>query len=259
MIAWMFAQLVSGDLTVLQSQPPITEVAAGRRIYHSGAGIDRTLQNGRLTLGTWFDGRIRRAVDTVTWVRPALVARWFGYMAERDGWSDAAVRQRWDVARRSLGTNLTFIVRLSAFPRLDPFEYGIGAPPRPETLKGVRFRLTFSPPEAWKPRVILSSGGACTAQFEKESQADVTGRPFYSLTPLASLFMDQGETDRPDDGIRLGDYYGAVYVVSFPATGDMLAAPGFELTVLLPSKREHATFVGSEPTPAKPMKVGDDD
>jgi len=226
--------------------PPAPQIALGRAVYRRGAGIDRTLFEDRATLGTWFDGRIRRAVDTATWVSPSLVARWYGYLAERDGWSDEVIARRWADSRKRLDGRLTYVVRLAAFPRLDPLEFGIGAPPRPETIKGVRFRLSFAPPARRfhipAAEVVASTLGTCAAAFEKEDPAPVTGRAFFSLTELAPLFLADGEADEPDDGIPLGEYYGAVYVASFPVVPAMRSTKSLKLTVQLPSKREHAEF-----------------
>ena len=239
------------------------QISAGRAIYHTGAGIDRTLGADRLTLGTWFDGRIRRAVDTATWLSPELAARWIGYLAERDGWSNDVVGRRWSAVRQQLDGRVTFVVRLGAFPRLDPFEFGIGADSKPETLKGVRFRLAFHPAGFTQTLphepVVISSSGVCAALIEKEEPAPVTGRPFYSLTQFAPLFLDEGEQDAPDDGVRLGDYYGAVYVASFQVTLNMCQAPEFDLTLQLPTKRESAHFKLIEsPLPTAPHR-GDDE
>ena len=262
MIAWMFMHLLGVRAIGFPEAPLAGQISAGRAVYHSGAGIDRTLGADRFTLGTWFDGRIRRAVDTVTWVSPELVSRWIGYMAERDGWSDAVIDRRWSVSRHQLDRNVTFIVRLAAFPRLDPFEFGLDAPPKPESLRGVRFRLEFSPVGTGLGRrepVVASTLGTCAALFEKEEPAGVTGRPFYSLTQFVPLFLDEGEVDKPDDGIRLGDYYGAVYVMSFPITPAMQHTSEFDLTVQLQTKRESAHFrLFESPWPATSHR-GDDE
>jgi hypothetical protein len=244
MIAWLFLNTLGMRSINFPEQPMAGQVTIGRSVYKSGAGIDRTLLGDRVTLGTWFDGRIRRAVDTLTWVSPELASRWFGYLAERDGWSDDIIAKHWVNARHRLDRNLTFIVRLSAFPKLDPLEFGSDAPAKPETLKGVRFRLAYTPKRSngVSAPIVASTAGTCAAMLEKYEPADVTTRQFYSLTDLAPLFLDDGETDRLDDGIPLGDYYGAVYLAVFPITPEMRRTTSFELTLQLNTKREHAAF-----------------
>src|SRR5579862_2939938 len=133
MIAWMFLHQMGFPSAAFPEKPITDAVTAGRNVYRRGQGIDRTLLADRVTLGTWFDGRVRRPVDTVTWVRPEVAARWFGYLAERDAWTNEVVQRRWSAARRELDGRMTFVAQLAAFPRLDPFEFGIGAPPKPES------------------------------------------------------------------------------------------------------------------------------
>src|SRR5579872_4987978 len=120
----MFACLILSAVTAHQlefaSAPPADQVSIGRALYRQGVGIDRALMDDRNVLGTWFDGRIRRAVDTATWLSPEMTARWLGYVAERDVLSAEELGKRWHAASAKLNGHITFIVRLAAFPRLDP-------------------------------------------------------------------------------------------------------------------------------------------
>ncbi len=203
----------------------------------------------RVSLGSWFDGRTRRTVDSATWLSPSLLGRWLGYLAERDAWSDTTLSHRWENAQKQIGDNLVFIVRLCAFPRLDPFELGIGAPPKSDSIQGVKFRISIPvSPMKSEPGYVASNGYLIASesptgfQFEKENWADVLDRPFWSLTPFARLFMSDKQRDEPDDGIPLGDFYGAVYCVRFPLATALHKASGFELAVQLTTKREVAQF-----------------
>jgi hypothetical protein len=249
MIACLLSCVVGSRPVEFGTKPPSEELEIGRAVYRSGAGIDRTLMADRVVLGTWFDGRIRRTVDTATWLSPELAARWFGYLAERDAWSDETLVKKWQEAEKELNGTLTFMVRLSAFPKLDPFEFGVGAPPKPETLQGVKIRLSFHSTDMHTEKGFVLTNDRLVAvatpkpfMFEKESVAAVLGRPFFSFTKFSSLFLGDGEVDAPDDGIPLGDYYGAVYVAQFPALPSISSAQKFELAIQLPSKREKAHF-----------------
>src|ERR1700722_4536910 len=112
----MFACLLSCVLKLypvdFMPSPPENAVALGRKLYKSRAQLERTLTPDQVTLGSWFDGRTRRPVDTVTWLSPTMVARWLGFLAERDAWSDKMLSQRWAQARAELDGSLVFIVRL---------------------------------------------------------------------------------------------------------------------------------------------------
>jgi hypothetical protein len=250
MFIGLLLPLATSRMLDFEALPPAESVEAGRSVYRHGAGIDRTLMDAKNVLGTWYDGRIKRPVDIVVWVGPEMAARWLGYLAERDAWSDDDLSRRWRAMRVSLEGKVTFIVRLSAFPRLDPFEFGIDAPPHPETLRNVKVLLSFDTKAMHADSGYVWSAGKMSAaarapwnfQFEKENAADVTGRPFYSLTRFAPLFMDAGQVDLPDDGIPLGDYYGAIYVAQFPMVESLRAAQSMDLTVNSISKRESARF-----------------
>lgn len=86
-----------------------------------------------------------------------------------------------------------------------------------------------------------------SALFEKEEPAPVTNRPFYSLTSLAPLFLSNGQTDEPDDGVPLGDYYGAVYVVQVPVAPEMRRTKALSIQLKLHGKSEHANFFLTQP------------
>lgn len=168
-----------------------------------------------------------------------MASRWLGYLAERGGWTDAEVGARWIAMRKFLDGRITFVVRLAAFPKLDFLDYGGGAAPRPETLTALRFRLTAGP--GGEPFTLITTGRQ-TAWIEKEDWPAIANRQFFELTPVAHLFLPAGVRDTPDDGIRLGDYYGAVFLVSLPLPSELRSVHQMCLDVFLPSKVEHATF-----------------
>jgi hypothetical protein len=234
-------------------RPIAAEVARGAAIQKKGAGPDRTLLEDHRVAARWFDGRIRRPSDTITWVSPDLASRWFGYLAANDGWTDAALDRRWAAARESLQGSLTFIVRLSAMPKVDPLEFGTGSLARESELDNVKFEVNWSQAEdgklaIWHP---TSFKAVKSASIQKYDWAPILNRQFFELTRLAPLFMDDGMTNEPDDGILLGDRFGAVYVITAPLDSDLESATMIEMDVIRKRRTERERFMLIPPEPSR--------
>jgi hypothetical protein len=249
-------------------QPPMLALARGRELYAQKEPLDRALQGSREVLGRWFSGSVHKEADIAVWLSPNALARWYGYLAARDAWTQEMLKERWADAAMRLKGKVVFLVRLAAFPREDPLEFGTGKDADPKVLEGLRFRVSYrtehrehytgAKPATDGDFVLQSDGtyaaasaGKLEASFEKREPSAILDQPFFHLSSVASLFLDAGESDEADDGIPLGGYYGAVYLVTFDRPKSLSLCRQAKFEVVRRHKVSSVTFSLLEPLPER--------
>lgn len=248
-------------------EPIPREVIEGVRVYRFGKGVDRLYQDDRQSVGTWFDGKARRGVDTVLWVSPSLVSRWLGYLEAKEKWPEGELERRWSRIRTEMGGKLNFVVRACAFPKMDILEGQFEEPAKVFDPAEIRMLWTSSAERLNEvadryPVVglvknestpLTQSRRVPTAQrvepkvclLEEQwsrSASSIMAENWWRKAPFGEPL--RGEFDRDSDGyqIPLGDFYAATYLASIPIPDGPLAGPSFELRVFRPRKEQVARF-----------------
>lgn len=269
MLAWILTAYSIFRPLEFAATPPYAAVLQGRAYFEQNERIDRAFTGSREVLGRWFDGRVHQEADVALWLSPEALAGWYGWLAARDSWTNEQLLTRWAKARESLVGKIVFLVRVNAFPKEDPLELGSGRDADPNILGGLSFRLSFTPSHAahydkrlqqdgefvFQPSgaYVATSRGVKQLSVEKRESHEVLEPPIYHQTSMAPLFMTEGDTDEPDDGIPIGDYYGATYLVSFSRPAGLALCPSMKLEVIRPHRIKSVTF--DLLVPRKPVKV----
>lgn len=241
--------------------PLVNEVRRGAAVYVAGKGIDRVLLEDRSVIGTWFDGRIHRDVEDVLWISPSFVSRWLGYLEAQEKWPQGVLEARWQALRPDLDGRLSFIVRLSSFPRIVDPEFGSQRKADAAEVDNVRFSLTsgaFLPaagtartvPKAIRLLKASSDGGGLNLLLHAAPLRRSQGRswrefeavPWYSLVPFGDLVWPEFATAPPNTGLALGGHFAGWYGLSLPVPETLRTQSAFELRVFSPRKERVAQF-----------------
>lgn len=234
------------------------EVRVGAAVCRAGKGLDRVALDDRQVIGLWFDGRIRRDVEDVVWVSPAYVSRCLGYLQEKERWFDGEVQRRWTALRPVLDGRLTLVARLSAFPRwVDP-DYGLPGKGNPEQVENTRWLWTAGPmttrpsPKISVAKAMRDGGVRPAMQVEPEvtllrrstsrSPQALQAVGLIDVVPFGAPLQPEFWRPSGDNGLSLGQYHAAWYLIQLPVPSDLRAHSGFELHVFTPGKERVARF-----------------
>jgi hypothetical protein len=246
-------------------QPIAGELKRGEATYRAGSGLDRVFMEDRKAIGFWFDGRTRRDIEFCLWLSPGLTARWLGYLAAKEKWSPVQLADRWDRVRRRLDGRLSFVVRLAAFPKVDPFEQTPCADADPREIDQVRFLVTFDgeglplpPPRpgilegAVAPRTgPMAQEGTRIASFpvfearelvrtQARTASQSLQAPWYRSIGAEGALSPEFEPAEAAPGFPLGAYHAAWFLVTAPAPG--LLPKTVQVRVFSSRKERAASF-----------------
>jgi hypothetical protein len=245
------------------AQPIATELLRGEKVYYQRRGLERVLAEDRVVIGTWFDGRIKRDVEDVTWVSPSLVSRWLGYLNAQEKWPYAELIGRWQALRARLGGRMTFVAQLSALPRRDPLDLAEEANANFEDALDARFLVTHDlegPAPATEAHLEdgALTGKAATRRSLMRYEPLVTALGSIKAYDWRSLFATkwyQLSADfepllpefqlpyRPDPyRNRLGDHLTVIYRVEAPLPDRPLAAAELQVRVFTKRHERAAHF-----------------
>ncbi len=246
MIALALLVQVALRPTAFGDAPIQRELLIGEKLERSKKGIERTFMADRQPIGFWFSGKWREDVEEAIWISPELVSRWLGWQQSREGWGDAEVVRRWKVARDRFNGKLTFVVRLSAFPKIDPLE-GAGDPARnAEDLDDVRGVLTYDV-EHREARKHVQTYNKLLHKTRGESASEVLAAKWDVLPPFDEPLKGTFGTDQqvplnPVFDYGVGDYSGCIWLVQCEVPTDFAGQSKFELQVVTAHKSRKAYF-----------------
>lgn len=253
-------------LTIQQVFPdaPLTsELQKGAVVFAQGKGIDRIFQDDRKAFGTWFDGKLRRDVDEVLRLSPALMSRWLGYLSAKEKWPPEELAARWVKIKNELEGNHWFVVRLSAFPKLDLFDGSPSDSVNSSTLDNVRFQITlngrklprsqtfdpyfgFVPTFAKAPEKLdgviyantrVQQGPTVQVRHWKEIEALTWLEP----TNLGYYLLPEFYERKLADGLPLGDYHARWYLLS-THSDDEKPSQTIEVWIFRPKKQSMVSW-----------------
>lgn len=185
----------------------------------------------RKAVGFWSNGHEKVPVEHVIWISPDLISRWLGYLDQREYWEEGELQSRWASIINALEGKKTFIVTLSAYPKM-PF-HGIGnyKRPNPEEIDKVRFVYTSGEKSMRMSAVRI-------ADWQSRDRKELDGLAWWHLTEFGRSLI--GEFEDPDFNppLPLGDYYRSWYLVTVEEQLD----EKFELRVLSRRKERVASF-----------------
>jgi hypothetical protein len=251
--------------------PLAHEVAKGVRTYSLGKGLERLYLDDRQVVGRWFDGRIHRDADTVLWISPSLVSRWLGYLEAKEKWPAGELESRWRRLRSHLGGRLTFVSRVSSFPKMDMLEQEPAGRADPREASHIRILWTSSErpiPEVEERKLIQVPGAVVREphfgkrslpeqRFEPEvclltrrQARDLDGllrEDWWLRVPFGEDLRPEFSPRCPEEGWPLGDFYSALYLASLPIP-DGFAGSGFELRLFSPRKERVAKYILGSPS-----------
>lgn len=250
------------------AEPLAHEVARGVEVYRKAKGIDRVLMEDRQIVGWWFDGRVKKGVEDVIRLSPAMLSRWLGYLEAREKWPPTEIQARWENLRRHLSGKNAFVVRLAAYPKQDLFG-GLPEPSsaaRDECLR-VRFLLTtdgkYLPDQVRNPAPVsvrlaplpVPPPGEPVPQYAQplarlatskqgRDRADVSLDDWYLHVEVGRWLQPEfgGAPRGPSYALPIGDNFSALYWLEAPATFEFGAAKTLEVRVFSARKERVAAF-----------------
>ena len=128
---------------VYTETPSVHELARGAQCYSQGKPEDRVWAENAQTIGIWSNGLKKVGVETCWWITPRSVARWLGYWATRERWTQEELQTRWESAKRRFDGRILMVVRLAAFPKQDLLEETLPESVKAVESNGLRALLTF--------------------------------------------------------------------------------------------------------------------
>ncbi len=220
-------------------EPIAFQLKRGREIYQKKKGIDRVLDEDRAVMGTWFDGRVHRAVEEAIYVSPAMVSRWLGYLSASEILDDGEVQQRWQQVREQLSGSANFVVRVAAYRKSDPLDFNWDRPSGGANLENLNFDFSF---QDWSGQTVyLPSATHLLARLQARHVADVALATWLSVSePLAPL-RPEG-TNEYEATFHLGDNRVDYYWVRMSIRPEMEYAAKFSLTIAAKRKVRIANF-----------------
>lgn len=221
------------------AEPIAFQFQRGRKIFAQGKGIDRTLDEDRAVLGTWFDGRVQRSVEDSIYLSPAMVSRWLGFLSASEVLQPVEVQRKWEILRDKLTGSANFIVHLSAFRKADPLDFDWDRPAGLKNLENLEFSFSYlewnakSVPQVVSPRLIATIQAREIEEFQAVSWLNVVS----DLSALRPEGVSEYDPFPP-----LGENEVDYYWVKVPISPDMEFAAKFNLQIAAKRKLRAASF-----------------
>ncbi len=213
--------------------PIASEVEGGRQSAAKGRPLDAIFQKDRKAIGKWSNGGVATAVEHVILLSPSLVSRWLGYL-ERKQWWDATEKQvRWNLLKYDLDGRLTFLVRLSAYPKRAVADLSEEISAKVENVSQVS--------------LVVTAGGqkidrtvARLALWQSRERSDFERYHWWLDAEMLRPLVPDTSGPQSEPPLPLGDFFAAWYLVQAPLLPE--CHKGFELRVLSDHKERVAAF-----------------
>lgn len=215
--------------------PPRSQIARGASVARAGKGLERLFEENRRVVGTWFDGRVRVPVEQVVWVNANLVARWLGYLQEREGWPHGELLGRWLSARRCLEGRLAFVVQVAAFPRAGFLDLAPYTPANPELPEPMRAVLVVGP---YRIEASLRE----MATWKVYDRAEFRRYRWWLDTPIGQELAPEFERERWEPGYPIGGYAMRWLWCEVETPASLFWSRRFDLRLVARSKVRLASF-----------------
>ena len=186
----------------------------------------------RQAIGWWSNGYQKISVEHVTWLSPDLISRWLGFLQAREYWPEGELQERWNRIAEGIGGTRSFIVELSAFPKLPTYEIGDYRRTTPEEIDEVRFVYTAGGRAA-------PMSAARLAAWQSRRRSDLERFAWWQVLWFGGGLTGEFESAAPEPPLPLGDYYRSWYLVSIENPG---RDDRFEVRVLSRRKERVAGF-----------------
>lgn len=205
--------------------------------------VDLIYHDDSRGIGSWANGTLQQTTETCLWLSPALMSRWLGFLQQREKLTDEAASYKWQQMRHLLDGNLTFVVRLSAFPKLPTLNIGDEEPANLADIDDVRFVIMVN-----RQQVEVSSHRL--ARWQARERKPLEDYRWWLDTPLAAVLNPEFEPDSNRNQLPLGRYHAAWYLITAPAGSE----PVTEISVHILSQRKERVARWKSPEPRRPKK-----
>lgn len=250
MVALFLAAVLVTQPLAFGEKPIASELLAGDAALRAKKSAEWAIGDAKQTVGKWFDGKKQQKLEFAIWLSPATVSRWLGWMRAREGWTDQETQSRWDEARALLGGKLNFVVRVCAFPRLDPVFENEDPAQHAEDLADVRGVVSYGGDTAHAPARAGTSN--MNLQSVDAHDADSVLRVLWeSQVPLDKIFkgtFDEPETPNSLLNPDIGGYHGSLWFMQCDLPAGLQKQTGFQLRIVTAHKVRDAWFrIADEP------------
>ncbi len=220
-------------------EPPPYALKIGTEWGARGKGAWRTAIPVQHSVGWWWSGHWREAIEFVWWYSPDYVAGRLGYLAGDERMPPSEIERRWAHVAAAMKGRLVFLVQLAGAPKIDLLSGTIDEPAKLDGIKEVKFSLlvdghTYSPEQAGPVRVEQFRDRVLLRRF-----------PWYQFGPGGHLLLQETEEPRSAVPVMLGDYHIWLYRVEF-GLDELLPAiessDSFSLRILSRHKQRRADF-----------------
>ena len=238
--------LILSSVSVFPSEPIADQVTRGAKIAVSmpGASLNDFFASpepradfrnvwgeDQAAIGWWSNGHKLVPVEHVLWVSPQLISRWLGFLERREYWDEGELQTRWKQITEQLEGKQTFIVTLSAYPKM-PFR-GIGDYKRPSTEEIEDVRFVYTSGEKHK-----SMSAVRIAALQSRERGDFDSYRWWHHVDFSKLLIGEFESTKEEYWLPLGDYHKSWYLVTVEGADD----EKFEVRVLSRRKERIAKF-----------------
>ncbi|HRJ26662.1 MAG TPA: hypothetical protein PLO61_04010 [Fimbriimonadaceae bacterium] len=241
--AWVLQQATSESTLpslAFPARPIPVELERGRELARKGRALITVGAEDRVPVAKWFDGVLARDVEFIEYLSPGLISRWLGYLDAKELWPEGELQNRWSVLRGRLDGQATFVVTLSAFPKLSVQELTEEVPADPTPLEKSRFVLTVGERR-------IEARGSLMASWQAKSRDELLPYRWWIDSPLDPLLTPLEESDANEAPLPLGDYHQAWHWVQVPLVPEMHGPNGFQLSVVSSRSLRTASFPRARP------------
>lgn len=229
---------------------PVEPRLAGARIARRKTDIDFDLILGKRpqdtrveavigcekrTIGKWFDGKWQQEVEFVWIITPNLIARWLGFLRERELWTEGTLDKRWDTLRNWIGNRTHFVVQLCAFPKVSLLELTEFVSSNTEDIDRVRFVVTVDGKNLDCDSTLLQSQTA----YDRMPAMDYR---WWMHDPWSRWLAPEFDKAKAGPYYPVGEYRCRWYAVECKLPPELRLDSPLSLTVLSPNKKRVASW-----------------
>lgn len=208
-LAWLLAS-TEGPAPDRWREPPTDQVQRGRELALQREGplrkvigerptrpwIDRAFQEDAVAVGSWSDGLRKVPVESVLELSPRLMARWLGFLAERESWPAHELQARWEAISGELQGATWYVIGLAAYPKSSLLELTDSAPSKPEEIVDVRVVVL-------QGGVVVPAQAVELARARGRTRGEVERHPWWLGLPFGQALHPEFE---PPAHPGMGDF-----------------------------------------------------
>lgn len=236
MLCSVVLSITTSQILLAFPPTPVYEAAvAGEKLGVGKAKWEKLQMEDSQGIGFWFDGKWGREIENALWLSPNFVSRWLGYWARKELWMPGELDKRYQELIKDLDGKLTFIVRLSGFPKKGLLELTQDQRAQTKELKNLRFIVTSG--DAMGP-----ASATLLAHWQSRERQRLDDFRWWCYVPFSEWIAPASQVDKNEPMFPLGEYSADWYLVEAFVIPEMHKNQRFELRILSPGKERIAEF-----------------